>query len=199
MEITYPVLKSVRSVAPTKEQEPVTLSEAKKVLDIADSLTYHDSEVESMISEAREAVERDANLVCYTGTFTRKFHEFPCGDIMHIGDIRPITSITSITYVDTAGDTQTWSASNYALESSAIQPYVRLAYGAIWPVVQSSVAGITVTFVAGYASVATMPGLAKRACLTWIKAHWQQDQKLSSDLMVAYQRLVALLSRETYS
>lgn len=133
--------------------EPVTAAEAKKELEISGS--DHDTHLNSLITEARQSFEYDSNVVIATGSYTLTLDSWPCDDIEL--PIRPVTSITSITYVDTAGVSQTLSASAYTLDNYRAMPRVVLTYGNSWPTQRGWTNDITVTFVAGYASASTVP------------------------------------------
>lgn len=198
--LSYPVTRPVRTAEPTFVQEPVTLDEAKRQCSIPLAVGQHDERLKALIVAAREQVEIDSGLVCYTGTFTWKFTAFPHGDWFELPDIRPITAITSIAYVDTAGASQTWTSTEYALDTSNINPAVHLAYDESWPSFRGDINGIVVTFVAGYASVAAIPQRLKQAVLLQVQIMWDTDIGMdSTKLHESYERLLARLRRETYS
>lgn len=71
----------------------------------------------------------------------------------------PLQSVTSITYVDTAGATQTVAASVYTVDTDSVPGRVLLAPDQLWPTdVDDREKGICITFVAGYgASGASVP------------------------------------------
>lgn len=194
----YPITKAVRTTEPTFVQEPLDTAAARSQC----NLTHDPPELLEWIVAARRQVERDAALVCYTGTFTSKRDQFGWLDRFELPDIRPITSITSITYLDTAGATQTLDASSYVLSTSAIMPYVRLAYGESWPSVRGDGDGITVTFVAGHASVAVIPAEVKTAVKLALHVMFLQQSEQFAEAerqQKAYERQIALIRRETYS
>lgn len=201
MQTCYPVTIQVRTAEPTFQQEPITLAEAKYQCSVAPDVSYHDEELQSLIVAARRQVEHDAGVVCYTGTFTWKFTEFPCREWLPLpSGLRPVTAITSIAYVATDGTTTTWGASNYGLKE-AITPYVALAYGQTWPTVRGDMNGIVVTATAGYASVLLIPQTIKEAVklalhINWLHATEQPD--LAAKQQAGYDRWMNLLRRETY-
>lgn len=198
-----PVTRPVRATEPTFAQEPLTLVDAKRQCGIAQEVSQHDEQLSMFITAARQEVERDASLVCYTGTFTWKMTEFPCRDWFELPDIRPVTSITSIVYVASDGTSTTWGGSNYSLETSALNPYVRLAYGQVWPTVRGDIGGITVTFVAGYASVSLIPAKVKYAVQQMV--HIKHLESIGGDIReieqraASYRRQIQVLKSETYS
>lgn len=61
----------------------------------------------------------------------------------------PITSITQIQYVDTAGVTQTLDQSLYQVDLTSTTARISPSYGNYWPYTRSILNAVTVTFVAG--------------------------------------------------
>lgn len=189
----------VRVTEPTPLQEPVTPQEAKRQCGIADDVSYHDEHIQRLIAAARQQVEQDTGLVCYTGSYVFNMTEWPTGEVLTLPDIRPITAVTSIAYLDTAGASQTWSAANYALKTRATKQFIHLAYNAIWPVVRGDYHGITVTVAAGYLTVAAVPQRVKQAVLLQLHIQWllalEADAKGQQD---GYDRLIYGLMRSSY-
>jgi uncharacterized phiE125 gp8 family phage protein len=75
----------------------------------------------------------------------------------------PLQSVTSITYVDTDGVTQTWSSALYDEVPTEKRGFVKPAYGEEWPTVRDQTAAVTVTFVAGYGAAAAVKAPIKQA------------------------------------
>ena len=69
----------------------------------------------------------------------------------------PLRAIAGISYVDTAGATQTLDGSVYEERLDGLMPSVALAYGAAWPAVRPG-SRITVTATAGYSAPGAVPG-----------------------------------------
>lgn len=194
----HPISEPVRSSEPTVE--PVSKDEVKRQCSLPLEVGDRDEQLAAWIVQARAQVEHDARIVCYTGTYTYKMTEWPDEDWFSIPGLRPISSVTSIAYVDGAGATQTWSSSNYALDTSSTRPFIKLAYGATWPAVRGDINGITVTVVAGYASVAAMPHTLKQTVLKAAHILFLQQQE-TRDIDKEYQcydRLIALLRKGAY-
>ena len=100
----------------------------------------------------------------YTGasigsqTLELALDEFPdAGILLPQG---PVTSITSVTYVDTAGDTQTLAGSAYSLDDYSTPQWLLPAAGTSWPATYASVNAVKVRYVAGSA---TLDGAAAQA------------------------------------
>lgn len=89
----------------------------------------------------------------------------------------PLQSITSITYYDTDGDEQTWSADEYAVDITTIKGRVRPAYGETWPATRVMMGAVTITYVAGYGDDRDdVPEPIRRAIL-WRIASWYENRE----------------------
>lgn len=193
---SIPISKPVRTTEPTLAQEPVTVEEARRQCGIADGIDYHDETLKILIPAAREQVENDTGIVCYTGTFTKKFHDW---NDLDLSDLRPITSITSIAYLDTDGASQTLATSVYQLETANVKQFVRLKYNQSWPSLRGDINGITITYVAGYATVAAVPKVVKQAVLLRLHCEWMlKNEQDPSDQEAGYARHLNRLSRRSY-
>lgn len=199
LDYCHPVSKSVRSTEPTFAQEPVTLAEAKRQCGLSDGVSQYDEMLQGFIIDARQRVEHDTGIVCYTGTHTLKMTDWPDADWFEIPDVWPVTSITSIAYIAGDGTSTTWSASNYSLDTSAVKPFVKLAYAQSWPAVRGDINGITVTLVAGYASVSAIPQKVKQAVLLATHMKWLEQREVDTRThQMAYDRQIGLLQRGVY-
>lgn len=131
-----------QTTAPTIE--PVTTAELKSWLGYGG--TDQDSVFDSLIVAAREWVETFLRRQLITATWTLNIDRFPLGDI----DLPrlPVQSVSSISYVDTEGSTQTLSTSKYdvSTDSGRVAP----AYNESWPSTRNELEPITITYVAGY-------------------------------------------------
>lgn len=171
MAQTVRKVKAIGSVT----TEPVSLETARLHLrlDTEGSPPSHpdDSLVEAIITVARESVENFTELTLAVNDFQMKMDVFPTAEI-NLGTW-PVNSITSITYVDANGATQTISANDYALDTFSKPAQVNLAYGKTWPMVQNQPNAVTVTFEAGFTGDTSpvsneMPKALKQAMLLTI-------------------------------
>jgi len=64
----------------------------------------------------------------------------------------PLVSVTSISYVDGTGATQTLAADQYLVNKTEIAGLIEPAYAVTWPTVRIQMKAITVRFVCGYGS-----------------------------------------------
>jgi uncharacterized phiE125 gp8 family phage protein len=127
------------------EVEPVTVQEAKDHMKVPG--TDDDALVGTVVLAARQYVESVTGRSLISQTWDLFLETFPDEIRLPKG---PVQSITSITYVDENGSTQTLGASTYTLDSTTDPPRIVLAYGESWPDVRAQAQAICVTYVAGY-------------------------------------------------
>ncbi|MEM6365740.1 MAG: hypothetical protein AAF745_15025, partial [Planctomycetota bacterium] len=167
------------------QQEPVSVAAAKKQLEIADSDTAHDEQLIDAIVAAREQLEDDTPYVCVSQTFELIADQFP--DECEIEfPVRPITSLTSITY---AGETLSTEIADLDRRKRRIV----LKHDQEWPDHEFQTDSIVITFVAGYTSQSTVPRLIQRALLLQV-AKWFEDRDMMmpqthENFDVAYERV----------
>lgn len=194
-----PTPKPVRTSGPTFE--PITATELKTQVGVDSSVTDFDTLIGTLIQGARETVELDTGLILGNSVVVEKLDGWPEGGI-ELGT-RPVQSITSIAYLDTAGASQTLSSGDYELDLYKVTPIIRATYGATWPATRSIHNAITVTYAAGWATVGAVPQVAKQMCLL-LGAHWFKHRELlltgtiGSEIAETYQSLVLRLMRSTY-
>lgn len=161
------------SLVTAPSSEPITTSVAKLQLRVGYSA---DDELIAMICAAsREYVETGTGRKCLPQTWDLKLDRFPCGPIEL--PFPPVSSIVSITYVDTAGVTQTWSSALYQTDLPAgphaaparIQP----AYAQSYPQTRDQMNAVTVRFVCGYDEV---PGGMLQA-MQLLNGHWYLNRE----------------------
>jgi len=131
--------------------EPVSRAEMKIHLRV--DTTADDELVDVLISAAREWSENFQNRSYVAQTFELKMDYFP--DVIELPR-SPLISVSSIQYVDADGDTQTFDASSYRVDSDSEPARITPAYDDSWPDVRAVTGAVTVTFVAGYADKFTV-------------------------------------------
>jgi len=117
----------------------------------------HDSLISSHLQSAREWFERHTGIVTAQRTITLTLDEFPHGviELKHV----PASSVTSVGYVDENGDAQTWSASKYVVDLGDATHFARIMPedNETYPATDDGLADVTITYVAGYSDITTMP------------------------------------------
>jgi uncharacterized phiE125 gp8 family phage protein len=135
--------------------------------------TTADPELVAWITAARQYVETFTHRALITQTWDLKLDGFPSEDIWIPRS--PLVSVTSVSYVDTAGVTQTWAATNYSVEAPAGPEAgpgrVIPNYGVSYPSTYGVPNCVTVRFVAGYGAAAAVPAGIKAAMKLMI-GHW---------------------------
>lgn len=132
-----------QTVAPTIE--PITLDEAlgNTKVEVAEENTL----VNNLIKLVREHAERETGYQLMPATWRMYLEAFKNEIIL---PRPPLSSVSSITYVDTAGATQTVAASVYAVSTGREPGRIWLGYNQTWPTVRGFKEDIVVEYVAGY-------------------------------------------------
>lgn len=135
-----------RIIAPTVE--PITVAEAKlhQRIDVADD----DALVSMWITAIREHAEHLTGRTLAPTTWCLYLDEFSTDGIEIPGG--PVTGITSVQYVDAAGDLQTLASTEYALDDAQEPSWLLPADGVSWPATRDVANAVRVTFTAGYAA-----------------------------------------------
>ena len=155
-------------------EEPVTTAEAKTHLAVDDS--YYDSFIGDLITAARSQIEDLTNLQMVTATHDLYLDRFPAGrEPLNIPKGH-LQSVTSITYVDTAGDSQTLAGSDYSVITSRSVGFVEPVYEKTWPIARKQSDAVTVRFVAGYGAAADVPQGLKQAILLLVGSMFENRE-----------------------
>lgn len=113
-----------------------------------------------------------------TQTWDLKLDYFP--QIIRL-PLPPLQSVTSITYLDTDGASQTLATSVYQVVNNGNSPsYIREAYSQFWPTTYDQAQAVTVRFVAGWTSGDLVPRPIYHA-IKLLVAEWYDNRKASSD------------------
>ena len=150
--------------APTKE--PLLVSEIKTQLRIDHA--SEDDLLASYLVSARLYLEGRygwLGRVFLTQTWDESFDAFPATFRLTLA---PVQSITSITYLDTAGASVVLAASLYRTDLVSEPARITPAYGTTWPSTYDVTNAVTVRYVAGWTSAAGVPEPAKLALMLLI-------------------------------
>jgi len=90
--------------------------------------------------------------------------------------VPPLQSVSSITYLDNNGDSQTLAASKYDVDASSEPGRIAPAFGETWPDTRDVNNAVTVTFIAGYTTAALVPDTIKHA-IKMITGHWYENRE----------------------
>jgi len=138
---------------------PLTASEFQRWARIDADLS--DVGLTIALDAAIDEVERWIGARCITQTWTDTWHDFLTTRLAW----NPVQSITSVAYIDNAGDSQTLSTDVYELRTDIYGAYVGLKYGQQWPTdLRCPPTGVTVVYVAGFGDTgADVPGAIRNA------------------------------------
>lgn len=179
--------------------EPVTLAEAKAHLRLEHDLD--DTYVTTLIQAARQHAEE----VCWRGMISQTWEvvlsAFPSCDSLELPH-GALASITSVTYTDTDGDSQTLSTDVYEADTVSVPGRIRLKYGQSWPGSRTQWDAVRIQYVVGWADADSVPAPLKQAILLLVSQMYEHrtpevDRSLSqvqfavSALLAPY-RLVSL-------
>lgn len=174
---------------------PVSLAEVKNLLKIEDSVTEDDALTMALLRGAVEYAEMYQGRRFITQTWDLILDDFPCGVIeIPYGTLQ---SVTSISYYDTANVLQTWSASNYQVDTGSVIGNVSTVYGVTYPSTYERYDAVKVRFVCGYGTdPADVPETTRLGVLLLIKEWYDkrgQDVNLDAAEMLLYPQRIAWL------
>ncbi len=152
-----------------------------------------DDAINRLIVVARIEAETFTNRQLMPATWDLYLDRFPSGlEPIELPKC-PVTAVSSITYTDGSGDTQTWSSANYIQDLFSEPARVTLAYNAVWPEVRHVSKSIRVRYTAGYANAAAVPAPIKQAMLLLLSSLYKEREdgealkQRSRDLLSQYQ------------
>ena len=137
--------------------------------------TTGDQLLNVLIKSARQYAEQLLGRYLITQTVDLYLDEFPTQAI----NMRPLQSVTEITYVDTAGDARPLSAADYIVDSTGSPARITPAYGVSWPSTRDQVNAVKVRFVAGYGSASAVPQCVRNWMLMRIKQLYDQRDMIN--------------------
>lgn len=174
--------------------EPITLEQLKDRLRIGSTCDF-DAELSVVLTTARKQVEADTYRRLVTQTVVGYMDGF--WDVREIEmRLAPISSITSITYIDEAGASQTLSSTAYNTDLNSTPPRIILETDSTWVHTEPNTPNsVSITCVAGYgATAASVPAQAKLAIVEYAKILWSGCEGSEAN----YKRLISGLQWTAY-
>lgn len=182
----------VRTIAPATE--PVSLVEAKAQCRI-DGTDENDF-LTALVAAARGHLEETTWRAFITQTWRLTLRGFPsCGGPIYLPR-PPALALSSFTYVDPDGATQTLTSDDYQLDVAADPGTLEPAYGESWPATRDQPNAVSITYTAGFGDAAAVPADLKHA-LKLLIGHWSENREavvtgtIATELPLAVQALVA--------
>lgn len=165
-----PALKTY--AAPTVE--PLTVDQVMEHL----RLDEYETMLPLLIASARASAEAATSLALMTQTLDLYLDAFPAAEI--ILPRSPLQSVTSITYTDTDGATQTLTASEYLVDTASAPPRIVPAYGKSWPSTRQQLNAVQVRFVCGHTDAASVPADVKAWMLLSIGTAYEHRESIAT-------------------
>ena len=159
------------SVAPA--EEPVTVQQVKTQLRY-DGSDWDNTIQDVWIPAARRIVEEYTNSALVTQTWKLYLNDWPKGGLIYLPK-GPVQSVTSITYIDDSGITQTVPADDYNLGLNGQIGIIK--HEEYWPLADTDYPeAIVVTYVTGYGASSAVPETLKQAIVVLCGDMYQAPQ-----------------------
>jgi len=129
------------------DSEPVSVEDVKIAARL-DAESFDDQMALLLIPAIRAEAEHRLGRRLITQTVELVLDEFPAGEIDLL--LPSVQSITSVKYLDSAGDEQTVLNTDYSLDNAKAPARVLLATGASWPATYAVPNAVRVRYVVGY-------------------------------------------------
>lgn len=126
--------------------EPIHLDEAKLHCRVELDFTADDALIGALITAARSQVEASTTRRLVTRGLRATMSGFPC----EIELQSPARKVTSVSYLDEAGATQTVDSDDYVVDLATLPAIIINAFEAIWPVTYEHPAAVTVDYITGH-------------------------------------------------
>lgn len=177
----------------------LSLEIAKKQLRIEEDVTDQHDLIELCIMTAEELIEEDTARTLIQKTYDLKLQRFQRGpDSSVIRLPRPPTSsVTSITWIDNEGNSDTVSTDVWELDTSVEPNVIRLKYNQSWPSgLRGHPADVTVRFVAGYGTAPKDLPKRARMAMAMLVGHLYSNPEavvtgtIATELPLGVQRLL---------
>jgi len=161
--------------------EPVTTAEAKAHARVTTS--SDDTYIGALITAARVLFEALTSRSLISQTLDYRLDGFPCDstepiELPRAGGqlLKSINTVSSISYVDTDGNTQTWGTSNYTADIYSVPARIVPAYSIVWPTTRAVINAVTVRFTVGETAASTVDENIKLA-IKQLVSHWYRRRE----------------------
>lgn len=154
----------------------LTTAEAKTHLHVTG--TTSDTYIDTLVAAATGWAETFTCRGLVTQTWEWRLDDFPHGAGHFIVPNAPLSSVTSITYLDVDGVSQTLATSVYEVDGNSQPGRIALKFDQSWPSVRGGgvIDVATVTFVAGYGAASAVPPVFKHA-VKMVIGHWFENRE----------------------
>jgi len=167
--------------------EPWTLSDVKNYLKVDTSAD--DTLITTLISAARQAAESYLNMALITQTITEKLDRLNSPTLYL--SVSPVISVSNFQYADSQNTTQTFTSTNYVVDTFSKPARLSLAYGKTWPTLYGNINDVTITYTAGFGTEASgVPTQIRQAMLMMIADSYDNREDYVKKMPTASQYLL---------
>jgi len=162
------------AIAPTAW--PVAIEELRAHCRLDPDLADQDGRLAAFLEAAVVHAERFTGRQIVTATRIERLDGFPgSGGTIRPG-FPPLASVTSLEYVDTAGDTQALvEGTDFDVDAACAPARIRPSWGQAWPATRVRMNAVTLTYVCGTAPEDVPEPI--RLAIAQIVADWFRDRE----------------------
>lgn len=174
--------------------EPLTTSEAKSWLKV--EVSTDDTLIDALITAAREYIEHATGLALFTQTIREHLDDWPeyknvSNPMQEFYLMRyPVQSVTSITYLDGDGNSQTLSADNYVVDTTGNLCRIALKSNQTFPTIRDQINSVTITYIAGWDDTASIPETIKTAMKLLISHFYERRADSASSYSTVVDKIL---------
>ncbi len=161
------------SVTTPPVAEPLSTTELKAHCRIDSS--DEDAYLVALIAAARGVMESVTGRQFMRATYTVTLDSFPLDDYIDLPGA-PLAAVTSVSYVDAAGATQTFSSGSYDVDGTTEPGRIYVDRSVGWPVTATQRGAVTIVYTCGYADADSVPENIKHL-LRFVCAHWYEHRE----------------------
>lgn len=126
----------------------------------------YDGLLRSLVEEATDQLELETSRRFINQTVTVKMDRFPYDDSAIRLPLAPVSSVTSVSYINSSGTSVTWSTSLYDVDTDQEPARIKPAYNQSYPSIrdETELDSVSIVCVVGYgASPDDVPPMARKA------------------------------------
>jgi len=188
----------------------VATSATLTAVSVEDASTYSDvvngtddKLVLDLIHEGTRIIEQRYKLAVMTQTLRLTLNGFADPYHFHDGAIHlerfPVASITSVTYLDVDGVTQTLSASQYRLVPDSVFARLEPDYNVTWPNTRGVGGDVTVTYVAGESSRTAVDYSIRAAIKAYVRHRYHMRDCGNEEMFAVLDSIVSPVRAVQYA
>lgn len=141
----------------------------------------NDTLIASYGASAEDALEGELARAFLTQTWVLKLYVFPTCEIRLPRP--PLTSVSSISYLDTAGSPVTLAVDQYTADTSPEPGRILKPYGVTWPATRAIDNAVTITYVTGHATAGAVPAAIKTMIKLFAAELYENRERGQADVL----------------